>query len=267
MACYNRKDKTLQCLKSLFAQQGISVVFEINVYLVDDNSTDGTSDAVKLSYPLINIIEGNGHLYWNRGMYMAWVEAAKGIYDYYLWLNDDTMLFPGAIMELLHCENLINNSAVVCGAICSESSNEFTYGGKTKTGSPLIPNGFIQEAYTINGNCVLVSNIVFQIIGYLDPIFPHAIGDYEYGLRAIKKGFKVLTTRAYVGNCERNALLPRWCYSNVPLFDRFKSLYSPLGNSHPYYYFLFENRHYGLPTAVKHFITIHLRALIPSLWK
>lgn len=265
MTCHNRKEKTILCLKALFASVCEQLLFD--VYLVDDGSSDGTSAEVRKSYPQITVIQGSGNLYWNRGMHLAWETAGKKPHDYYLWLNDDTFIFPDAIEEMLTCASLTDNKAVICGSISSATTGQFTYGGKEKNGKEVTPNGSIQDCYSINGNCVLIPSTVYDTVGMLDPIFPHAIGDFEYGLRALKKGFRLVTTRKYIANCERNASLPKWCYANVPLKNRWKALYSPLGNAHPYYFFIYENRHMGLPTAIKHYITIHLRALIPSLWK
>ena len=45
LACYNRKDKTLACLKSL-SKNSSSVI----VYITDDASTDGTSLAIRQYY-------------------------------------------------------------------------------------------------------------------------------------------------------------------------------------------------------------------------
>jgi len=267
LTCYNRKDKTIACLASLF-NCSFPEGHSLDVFLVDDGSTDGTSEIVNSKYPSVHIIKGTGSLYWNRGMHMAWTTARETKnFDYYLWLNDDTLLLNKAIEELLICENIKKGKAIVCGAISSSITNKFTYGGRTKNGKEVNPNGELQNCYTINGNCVLVNKEICSKVGFLDSIFPHAIGDYDYGLRSIKKGFELITTRIFIGHCERNVLLPKWCYDNIPLSERWESLYSPLGNSHPKYFFIFEYKHYGIFLAVKHYITIHLRVLIPSLWK
>lgn len=79
LTCFNRKEKTLQCLKSLF-----QVLPGCIVFLVDDASTDGTSDAVKQLFPEVHIIRGDGNLFWSRGMFTAWKEAVKGNYNYLL---------------------------------------------------------------------------------------------------------------------------------------------------------------------------------------
>jgi GT2 family glycosyltransferase len=268
ITCFNRKQKTIKCLNFLFRQKQLNLEYTVEVFLVDDGSTDGTSEAVKSEFSSVHIIQGSGSLYWNRGMHLAWQQAkSTKDFDYYLWLNDDTDIMPDAITEMLACAVMRNNKAIVCGAICSEGTGTFTYGGRDKKSNEVVPDGRLQSCYTINGNCVLVSRTVCEGTGMLDPIYPHAIGDYEYGLRAIQEGFEIVTTRVFIAYCERNASLPAWCYSRVPLLKRIKALYSPLGNAHPYYFFIFERKYYGWLQAAKHYFTIHLRALIPALWK
>jgi GT2 family glycosyltransferase len=268
LTCHNRKDKTLQCLQALFVQQGLEVDYHIEVFLVDDGSTDGTAEAIKIQFPAVNIIIGDGSLYWNRGMHLAWQTAADTKdYDYYIWLNDDTFLFNNALQGLLNSAHLLGNKSVICGSTLSLETNTISYGGFSKDSKMLIPNGKLQEVYSINGNCVLIPKYVFKTIGFLDERFPHAIGDFEYGLRVRKHNLKSYIAEDYIGICEGSEKLPLWCSPSVSLNKRVKNLYSPLGNSHPYYFFIFEKKYYGLITAIKHFLSIHLRVLIPSLWR
>lgn len=107
MTCHNRKDKTMTCLSSLYkASQPID--YSIDVFLVDDGSTDGTGEAVKEKYPEVNIIKGDGSLFWNQGMRLAWnVASSRCSYDFYLWLNDDVILFEHALRELIDTEKNI----------------------------------------------------------------------------------------------------------------------------------------------------------------
>ena len=267
ITCYNRVQQTITCLNKLFNQKGIDQEFIISCYLVDDGSSDNTSVEVKRKYPQVNLIMGNGDLYWNRGMNLAWKTAANDLeYDFFLWLNDDTFLFDDAIFELLNQIKKQKKKTMLCGSICSEEKI-WTYGLKNKKGEQIYPNQSNLRGELANGNVVLIPKSIYDIVGMLDPVFPHAIGDYDYSLRVIKKGFDIITSEKFIGFCEKKEKLPDWCYSKHSIIKRIKSLYSPLGNSHPYYFFIYEKRHFGIHIAVKHLISIHMRLLMPGLWK
>jgi len=267
LTCHNRIDKTLLCLTNLFTQKALNKVFEVEVFLVDDASSDGTGESVKKQFPEVNIIQGNGNLFWNRGMHLAWKTAVNAKeFDYYLWLNDDTFLFEDALLNLLNGAQLTQDKAAICGSTISLENKTISYGGNSKEGLLLMPNGTLQETYSFNGNVVLVPKFVYVKVGILDPRFPHAIGDFEYALRIRKYNLKSFIASDYVGSCEGNEKLPSWCSTSISFLKRVQSLYSPLGNSHPYYFFIFEQKHYGLFIAIKHLFTIHLRLLFPQLW-
>lgn len=266
ITCHNRKTKTLACLTALY-HCVLPRGFYLDTFLVDDACTDGTREAVHQDFPQVKIIQGDGNLYWNRGMILAWKTAiAKQQYDYYLWLNDDTTLFKAALADLFSLA-LEYPKAIVCGATCSQVTGAVSYGGKMADGTLIVPNGQLQECNEINGNCVVVPAAVFDRIGMLDNVFTHAIGDFDYGLRAKKAGIVSYSSMGFIGYCEANKTLPKWCLPQTPIQDRFKILYSPVGYAHPYYQFVFERRHHGWLTAIWHLFTIHLRALIPQLWK
>lgn len=265
LTVFNRKDKTLECLKRLYNQLPIDG-YQVDVYIVNDGCTDGTPEAVALQYPEVNIVNGNGNLFWNRGMYTAWQEAAKKDYDFYLWLNDDTFIFQNALKILLGYSDETNNNAVIVSAICSSDREKTTYGGHGINGI-LTPNGTLQNCVTFVGNCVLIPKVIFHAVGNLDWKFRHAIGDLDYGYRVKKAGFDIYLSKEYLGICDLNPKLPPWARKEVPLIKRIKNLYSPLGYAEPIPFFYYEKRHFGILTAIKHFITIHIRVLFPQLWK
>ncbi|MCE6991389.1 glycosyltransferase family 2 protein [Dyadobacter sp. CY323] len=271
MTCHNRKVQTLHCLQNLFSQQGLHHSFTLRTYLVDDGSTDGTGEAVCKNYPQVRVINGNGELYWNRGMYTAWKVAAADKCDSYLWLNDDTELYPDAIKQMLLAASLTNYKSIICGSIESPTNKgELTYGGGSSRNNSYVgnyPNGEIEACNIINGNCVLIPYEVFLAVGNLDWRFIHAIGDNDYGLRAHKKGILSYSTGVFVASCAKNETPPKWCMPETNFIDRIKNLYSPLGYSHPVEFFIYEKRHFGLLIALKHYCSIHLRLFIPKLWK
>lgn len=265
ITCHNRKEKTLSCLHSLF-ECNLPKGHLVEVFLVDDGSTDGTGQEIKLNFPQVHIIQGTGSLFWNRGMHLAWTTAAKySDFQFYLWLNDDVNLFRDAIVDLLSVPFCVNS--IVVGTMKSEINDFATYGGLDLNNHLISPNGVPQTCYTFNGNFVLIPEIVYKEVGNLDPIFPHAIGDFDYALRAKKKSISAYVAPGYSGICEKNQSLPKWCLPEVTFKNRINSLYSPLGNAHPYYYFQYEKRHFGIVKALLHLFTIHLRLVFPKLWK
>lgn len=265
LTCHNRRDKTIMCLHALYNQQNFGEQYNIEVFLVDDGSTDGTSEAVREKFPEVKIIMGNGNLYWNRGMHLAWTEAAKQSFDFYIWLNDDTMLFPGALQDLLNCAQLTNEKSIICGTTRSALNGAVTYGGRSRTKGLLKPNNQLQQCDYFNGNCVLVPDSVFKTVGNLDYMFSHSTGDWDYGMRAAKKGIKLFISFYYIGTCEKHDSLPKWCSPSVKLKERIKAFKTPL-SVNPVQHFKFDLRHNGLFSAVKHFVTIHFRLFFPSLW-
>jgi len=264
ITCHNRKDCTSKSLNSLFQQQGISTKFLIDVYLVDDASTDGTKELITKQFPSVHIIDGNGELFWNRGMYLSWETAAsRDQYDYFLWLNDDTFLFENALStSLTDCPK----DSIIVGTTCSKNANKITYGGSKNSKSRVIPNNQFQECDYFNGNFVLIPQAVFKKVGNLDTIFHHAVGDFDYGMRAKRMGFQIFVAPEVIGNCESHDKLPNWRNPSISINKRIKSLYSPSSGCYPTQFFVFDNRHNGFIIAVFHFFTLHLRAFFPSLW-
>lgn len=233
LTCYNRKAKTLSCLEYLFRNE-IPETYSMSVFLVDDGSTDGTTVAVKDSFPEVNIIKGTGELYWNQGMRLAWQEAINtNTFDFFIWLNDDTELKCNAISQLLDTYHEIvketKREAIVTGA-CQESKTKitFSYGGRTDNGA-VIPNNTIQLCKYINGNIVLVPKDIYNTIGILSNDYTHGMGDYDYGLRAQENGFLCVTTKEYVAYCETHKRIATWCNPEKTLAERKKSFISPLG--------------------------------------
>src|SRR5437016_7331 len=99
MASHNRREITLRCLASLSEQVGLEDVV-MTVFLLDDGSTDGTAQAVSGRFPSVRLLKGDGSLFWAGGMRKAMAVAMAEVFNLYLWLNDDTCLFPDSIDRL-----------------------------------------------------------------------------------------------------------------------------------------------------------------------
>lgn len=270
MTVYNRKAHTLQCLKNI-KEQTIQANENINIdiYLTNDGCTDGTPEAVKEQFPHVNIIEGDGSLFWNRGMYAAWQEAAKGDYDFYLWLNDDTHLKKDAIERLLTCSTGKEDKAVIIGSCCSSSNeNEITYGGHSKDGKLLKNVSNEQRCVIFHGNIVLIPRFIFEQIGFNDRRYRHAMGDYDYSLMVHKKGLESYVAAGVFGVCDLHTSKPKWCDANVKLTERWKAFHKPGGNgSNPLEFFYYRKKNYGIIPACTTFVSNYIHVLFPKLWK
>lgn len=266
LTVHNRKKHTLACLKGLY-DQILSDCYVVDVFLVDDGSSDGTSDAVEKLFPQVIIVKGTGDLYWNQGMRLAWNMAALSKeYDYYLWLNDDTLLKSGALMQLIELSILYDDKAIVIGSTSSFLYPDLlTYGGWNTKGEMIKPANVPQECDYFNGNIVLVPKYVFQTIGMLDKRFRHALGDFDYGMRAHKHRIKNILAPGFIGQCNAHDSFPVWCNPQKHICERWKAFRTPLGH-HPEEFFIFKKRHNGYLSACFSYLTNHARVLFPQLW-
>ncbi|MDT0642310.1 glycosyltransferase family 2 protein [Zunongwangia sp. F363] len=269
LTCHNRKNKTLSCLKALSnckLPKGIS----LSVFLVDDGSKDGTGQAVREKFPEVNIIQGDGSLFWNKGMRLAWKKASESKnYDYYFWLNDDTILDRNGFLKIFKIYNeakTLEKNEVIVTAACRVSfdKNFFSYGGRTDFG-PIIPNGELQVCKYINGNAVLIPKKIYKKVGFLSDEYTHGMGDFDYGLRAMKLGYKSYTTKTFVASCPPNLGIPGWCDPKNRLLKRWELFHTPLGLNIKEY-IQFRKKFWGnkwLVFAVK----AYAKMLFPNLYK
>jgi len=246
LTCFNRKQETLACLDAVFSQR-LDSAYEVKVYLTDDGSSDGTAESVKQTFPDVTLLNGDGSLYWNGGMRVAFQAAIEKGHDYYLWLNDDTRLYGDAFKRLM--DVALDSNWIVVGSVCDPDTKEHTYGGIKQTSSwlplkfePIKPDvQKTQQCDTFNGNCVLIPAHVVAKLGNLDAGFTHGIGDFDYGLRAKKQGITSLVASGYFGECARNPI-PDCFNKNISLAKRWNALHSPKGIP-PQNWFLFSKRH------------------------
>lgn len=263
MTVFNRKDKTIKCLDCLYGCV-LPNGYCFDVFLTNDGCTDGTPQAVENKYPRVKILQGNGNLFWARGMRLAWEEAAKNDYDYYLWLNDDTFLFKDALENILSTSENVGDRAILVGPTMSINNSVCTY-GISVNGKLLIPDGNIQEGYEMNGNFVLISKKVYQVLGNIDRHYHHAGGDTHYGLLAQKNGIPVYLIEKYIGTCESHEKLPKWTDPDVPFKERWRDLNRP--NGMPLNMLFYQQRtFYGLHIAIFHLVTTVLRCSFPRLY-
>lgn len=274
LTCHNRRDGTLACLERLFDQDCLSPkadgtqCLRLEVYLVDDGSNDGTSEQVHERHPQVRIIRGSGDLYWARGMRKAWL-TAEGMeqYDAFLLLNDDTLLFPGALTALLATSAFMRrqhgNTGIAVGSILDENGRHHYGGSLWWSGrAPVIPGEVPKPCELFNCNATLVSADAYRILGGFSEVFTHAMADYEYAARAVRDGVPCYVASGYVGSCTRNPT-PEWLDRNTPMLRRWRVLQTPKGLPFRQYRHLCRALYpwwWPLP-----FVATYLRLMLPSL--
>lgn len=265
LTVHNRKEKTVTCLSRLFSQIHNSQ-YILNVYVVDDGSTDGTSAEIAKLFPQVNLIIGDGNLFWNRGMHKAWEAAAKDKeYDYYLWLNDDTNIADDCIERLLDLSSANKDTAIIIGSTCATGNpNQITYGG-WKNGKLLTDLTKPNKCRTMNGNIVLIPRSVYDVLGMNDPTFRHCLGDTDYALRANENGIDCLTGVGIFGECDAHDHPTIWMDPSQPFIKRWKNFFGPLGNN-PFEFFYFRRKHFGIMAACSTFVSNWLHFFFPQFW-
>lgn len=271
MTSFNRRESTLACLRALYEQQCTHPV-QMEVFLVDDLSRDGTAAAVQATFPEVHVSRGTGDLFWNRGMRVAFAQALDAGFDFYLWLNDDTLLLPGALESLLHTSHELaaeGITAIVTGSTCDPAGRR-SYGGIDLKGRwirSLQPAGPLPDrplaCGTMNGNCTLIPAAIAGVLGNLDRVFHHSFGDMDYGFRARKAGFAVYVAPGFLGTCTDNSRKGTWRDASASFRARWRHLTSAKGS--PFReWFVYCRRHLG-PLWPLYAVSPYVKTLLGGL--
>lgn len=168
-------------------------------------------------------------------MHLAFGEAIKNQYDYYLWLNDDTFLEADALEKLLQVhENLAvegYGQSIVVGSTQDPITKQATYGGAVKSKKWysnkfefLEPTSDVQKCDAMYGNCVLIPHSVTLKVGNIDTAFIHSLGDLDYALRARNLGCHVWVAPGYIGTCNKNSVRNSWVDTKLPVLERLRKI-------------------------------------------
>jgi len=251
--CYNRQYLTEQSLNSLKNAVSNCSNIELDYYVVDDGSSDKTSEMIINKHPDVTLILGDGNLFWNRGMIRAWKEALRSEknYDAFLLFNDDILFYEYCIKEMvsIFVEEKIKYDypLAIVGPVLNPEKRITSYGGLIKNKKSINPLKFclvkpkseVTECDTLNMNCSLIDIKAVQKIGILDEFFHHANGDLDYGLRLKKSGGKILLVNKHLGECRRNLTENTWLDSSMGRVDRLKKMLNVKGmpiNERKHYY-------------------------------
>lgn len=229
--CFNRKEKTLSCIKGLLEENpGISLDF----LAVDDKSTDGTAEALK-QIECVTVLHGTGGLYYTGGMRegMQYAKQQGLTYDYLLLLNDDVAFYPHVLERM--AEKLADDeNRVLAGAACG-SDGKLSYGGVKKKSrfrpsfQIVMSEGERTLCDTFNANCVLLPWRIFTEAPVMDRHYRHSLGDFAYGLTLESMGYEIEAVDFFVGICDDNPADGTWRDPKVSRKRRIQMKESPKG--------------------------------------
>lgn len=267
LTCYNRREKTTKCIRSIVEENHkISLIFVV----VDDNSTDGTIDAVREIVPDAYILTGNGGLFWNGGMHMGMEYALQHIKDadYYVMINDDVDFYPGIFDAM--AEELSHDGAeikrVLVGATQSDDGT-LSYGGIKYQGKKSLklrtigPDESDMQCDTFNANCVFIPREIFRKAGSTDPHYSHSMGDFDYGFTIKRLGFKINVFNMFVGRCNDNPVNGTWQDKSLSIRKRLKLKEGKKGLPFKDWY-RYLRKNFGIDVAVIRSFTPYIKIFL-----
>lgn len=196
----NKRDDTLDCLTSLQK----NTYTDFHIILLDNNSTDGSKEAVRSAFPEVQIIElSENHGYAgnnNVGIQLALEQNA----DWILVLNEDTILAPDSLQNLIdvgesdptigilgpmvyhwHEPDVIQSAGCFLGPNWSS----------IHLGKDEVDKGQYTEPHPvewISGCAILVRRQVVEQVGMIDPRLFIYWEETEWCMRAARAGWKII---------------------------------------------------------------------------
>ena len=290
LTCFNRKDKTINCIKSLISGNKSRIDFII----VDDGSSDGTGDALEAmakelyekdsEHASIEVIRAGGGLYYSGGMRKA-MEAAKEKYgsagekekygsagakdiseasansepDFYVLANDDVEFDAGVL------DAISSDTATVLVGAMRDNTGKCSYGGiRYYSGihyNQIGPDAADRSCDTFNANFVVIPKEIFKAVPIIDPVYVHSLGDFDYGLQIKKAGYRIEVTDHFVGTCNNNPSTGTWNDRSLGRIERIKRKESIKG-APAKQWFHFVNKNFGFCRAILCLVTPYIRILL-----
>lgn len=206
---YNTRERTLACVRSVLAHPP-AVATEIVV--VDNDSADGSADALELEFPNVTVLRSGANLGFARAVNLG---ARVCNAEYLLLLNPDTVVPAGSLAALLHFARAHPEHGVYGGRTFREdgaldpsscwgaptlwSLTCFALGLSTAfAGSRVFdPESLgrwqrdtVREVPVVTGCLLLVSRADFERVGGMDERFFLYGEDAEFSLRAARAGLR-----------------------------------------------------------------------------
>ncbi len=193
---YNRRDFVVGCVKSLRKQ----TINGFEIVVVDNGSTDGTSDVISKSFSDVTLLKGHDNLWWSGAVNLGIKYALKKGFECILLLDNDTEVMPDYIEKMIYWAKQ-KPTALFSSMVYDISTGEPFYVGaridwRQGKEEALINkiqkedfHGLIEVTH-LPGRGLWIPVIVFDKIGLFDAKnFPQKAADYDFTFHAAKAGF------------------------------------------------------------------------------
>jgi GT2 family glycosyltransferase len=190
---HNRKALTQSFIGHLATQ----TYSNVHLLLIDDGSTDGTEEMVRAMVKDLTVIKGKGNWWWAGSLQKGidWLkDNSINNEDVVLMINDDVEIPPDFIET--GCA-LLRSGVLIQAAICDDTTREILDIGVVYEDQKML---FREPSLDETVNCLTTNGLFIrwrdlQVVGGFYPrLLPHYLSDYEFTIRAYKKGLILLVS-------------------------------------------------------------------------
>ncbi len=196
---FNRKQLTLECLES-FSKQTYS---DYSITLVDDGSTNGSSEAIQSRFPNVEIIKTKGGLWWAESLNVGLktILPRAGLNGFVLIINQDTAVKEDYLKKMLKASE--ESGRALVGSTLKSPSGETIKKSTSVDWDRFTFSNSSGKIDLLPTRGILIPVEVFQKIGLFTPLLPHHGADINFSMKAKRAGFNlVLSSEAVVYNKE-----------------------------------------------------------------
>ena len=194
---YNAMQWVERCFDSLKKS-----IVKLDVFVVDNGSTDGTQAFIKGHYPEVMFQQSDKNLGFGKANNLGLQYALDNAYDFVYLLNQDAWILPETVSSLIEISQKRPEYGILSPFQMSadEYSIDPNFSSRLKTWGCYAEmtndmyNGCLKDVYDVEGVMAahwFMTRKCLDIVGGFSPTFPHYGEDDNYAERVRYKGLKI----------------------------------------------------------------------------